>query len=154
MEDLDAAHRMMAQGWTRHLPIELGAMFLVVAMQAYSGITGDLMWFNIRDLYPKALAEGFPSYPKEKQIEVAERFAEEYGKPYTTTVKGAIRTLIDLGLVERYRGRGEGLRIPDVLPSPAQRLTLSERELEILVARQALGQITRTPFFRVLAETE
>ncbi len=144
--EVDAIHRMMARGWSRHLPIELGAMFFVIAMQAHSGITGDLMWFNIRDLHPKLIAEAFPSFTEEKQAEAAELFAQEYGKPYTTTVEGAIEVLIDLGLVERYQGEHEGLRVPDTLPSPNERLTLSESELKLLRERQKLGDITRPTF--------
>jgi hypothetical protein len=138
-DEVDAIHRMMARGWSRHLPIELGAMFFVVAMQAHSGITGDLMWFNIRELFPKVVAEGFPGFTKEKRVEVAERFAREYGKPHATTVEGAIEDLIDLGLLERYQGKGEGLRVPVTLPSPDKRLTLTESELKLLRERQKLG---------------
>ena len=144
--EVDAIHRMMTRGWARHLPIELGAMFFVIAMQAHSGITGDLMWFNIRDLHPKLIAEAFPGFTEEKKAEAAERFAQEYGKPYTTTVEGCVEALIDLGLVERYRGRHEGLRIPDILPSPDEELTLSKKELKLLRERQRLGEITRPTF--------
>lgn len=137
--ELPAMHRMLAQGWARHLPVELGAMFLVVACQAYSGIAGDLMWFNIKDLYPKTLREAFTNFSDRKKVEVARRFAEEYGKSYGTTVKGIIKVLIELGLVERYwKDSGEGLRVPEVLPSPADRLKLSDQELDILAWRRQL----------------
>jgi hypothetical protein len=135
--EMPEIHRMLGAGWARHLPIELAAMYLVVSTQSHSKITGDLMWFNIKDLYPKTLREGFPNFPEHKKVEVANRFREEYGKPYKTTVKGLIKVLIELGLVERYwDGRGEGLRIPEVLPSPADKLNLSGAELEILAWRK------------------
>lgn len=142
-DEVDAIHHMMARGWSRHLPLELGAMFFVVAMQAHSGLTGDLMWFNIKDLYPQVLAGGFPAFTEEVRAEAAERFVQEYGKPHPTTVEGVIEILVELGLLEYYQGKEEGLRVPDVLPSPDERLTLTGSELKLLRERQELGEVTR-----------
>lgn len=138
--EMPELHRMLAQGWARHLPVELHAMYIVVATQSHSRIVGDLMWFNIRDLYPKTLKQVFRGFPEEKKVEVAKRFAEEYGKPYKTTVKGLVKALLDLGLVEQYwTERGEGLRVPEVLPSPADKLNLSDYELAIVSWRRHLS---------------
>jgi len=137
--DIRELHLFLAKGWARHVPPELWAMYIVVATQWHSRIAGDLMWFNIKDLYPKALKNMFARYPPEKKVEVTKRFAREYGKPYRTTVRGLIRVLVDLGLVERYWDeRGEGLKIPGDLPSPADVLLLDEQELAILEARKRL----------------
>lgn len=150
--DMPEVHRMLAQGWARHLPVELAAMFLVVSTQSFSGIAGDLMWFNIKDLFPKTLSEAFPNFSEVKRTEVAKRFAKEYRKPYKSTVKGLVKVLIELGLVERYWDeRGEGLRIPYVVPSPADKLDLSEDELGILEWRK---QLTHTSLVWVEPEIQ
>lgn len=137
--DVREIHLFTAKGWARHVPPEVWAMYMVIACQWHSRIAGDLMWFNIKDLYPKTLRNVFAGYPPDKRAEVTRRFSREYGKPYKTTVRGIVRVLIDLGLVERYWDeRGEGLKIPDELPSPADTLVLDEVELAILEWRKRL----------------
>jgi hypothetical protein len=137
--DVREIHLFKAKGWARHVPPEVWAMYMVVACQWHSRIAGDLMWFNIKDLYPKTLKNVFAGYPPGKKEEVIRRFCREYGKPYKATVRGLVKVLVDLGLVKRYwDSRGEGLRIPEELPWPSDTLVLDEKELRILEWRKRL----------------
>ena len=80
------------------------------------------MWFNIKDLYPKTLKNVFARLPSDKRLKYA-RFSREYGKPLRPR-SGTRESPHRPGTVERYwNERGEGLKIPEELPSPADTLT-------------------------------
>jgi hypothetical protein len=137
MDDLPEVRRLLDRGWSRHLPQELAAMFIVVAAVNAGGCRGDLMWLNIQDLYDQAILSGPPFLPPSVKREIAARFADEYGKPYRKTVRGAVNVLVELGLVIRCERDGqEALGIPESLPYPDERLNLNAQEKEILAARR------------------
>ncbi len=137
MDDLPEIQRMLDLGWARHLPFELSAMYLIIAAVSKGRCRGKLMWNNIKDLYSQGRRAGPPYFPPPMKKEVAERFAEENGKPHKKSVRGAVQDLIDLGLVVKYQEEGEDvLVVPEVLPSPDTRLNLGPREKQFLEERK------------------
>ena len=137
MDDLPELQRMLDLGWARHLPVELAAMYLIIAAVSKGKCRGRLMWNNIKDLYSQGRRAGPPYFPPPMRKEVAKRFAEEYGKPHRKSVRGSVQDLIDLGLVVKYQEEGEDvLMVPEVLPSPDTRLNLSPREKQFLEERK------------------
>lgn len=138
LDDLPEVSRLVDRGWSRHLPMEVAAMFMVVAAVCVGGCVGDLMWHNIRDLYRQARRCGPPCMPPPLRREVAARFAKEYGKPYGKTARGAVDVLVDLGLLMRYERDGqEALGIPESLPYPDSRLALDDHEKALLASRRS-----------------
>ncbi len=137
MGDLPEVQQLLDHGWSRHLPQELAAIFMIVAAVNTGRCIGDLMWLNIQDLYDQARRFGPPFLPPSAKRELAARFAEEYGKPYKKTKRGIIDVLVELGLITRYEREGqEALGVPESLPYPDERLNLNTQEKEILAARR------------------
>lgn len=135
-EDLPAINQMLNAGWARHLPPDVAHAFLAAAAVSVGKCTGDLMWDNIEDLYKAQTEFKAPLMPKKKAQEVEKRFADEYGRPYEKTARGAIAVLLDLGILVQSQVDGKDfLEVPEVLPTPDLRLVLSEKEKGLLAER-------------------
>ncbi len=136
MGDVPAIKQMLNAGWGRHLPSDVAQAFMAATAVSINGIVGDVMWENIEDLYKAQVEYKRPLMPKRKAEEVQKRFAEEYGKPYEKTARGAIAVLLDLGLLVLTTLDGEDYLVPpEVFPTPDLKLSLSDKEKYLLAER-------------------
>jgi|GEM_PF-5652945 len=113
---------LVRTGWSRVLPHRLFGLLTSIAFVATQGLTGELMWGEIRDFHDGTKHDSDRS-PRDR------RFERFYGKSLPDSAEGLVDVLVDLGLVIRTHEHGEDvLDVPLPVPLAEEKLNLSRRE--------------------------